>query len=67
LECVCYAPCLGYRSWIFKYKAVYVALFDAGNGHYAFHMPATRIDVLFAKAINRINDMLDSRRNRSII
>lgn len=33
---VCYAPLLGYRSWIFEYKGVLMLLFDAGNGHYQF-------------------------------
>lgn len=49
LACIDYAPNIGYRSWIFKYKGVLVALFDEGNGHYAFHMPVNYLDVLVAK------------------
>ena len=48
-RCICYAPNVGYRSWIFKYRGVFVALFDLGNGHYDFHTLVTRFDVLVAK------------------
>ena len=49
LHCICYAPNIGYRSWIFKYEGVLVALFDEGNDHYSFHMPVNWLDVLMAK------------------
>lgn len=49
LECVCYAPNLGYRSWIFKFEGVLVALFDEGNGHYDFHRAVSFVDILVAK------------------
>jgi len=54
LECLCYAPNIGYRSWIFKYKGVRVALFDAGNGHYSFHMPVTWLDTLVARVREKL-------------
>ena len=46
LKCIGYAPWIGYRSWIFSYKGVLVALFDAGNGHYSFHTVVSRIDAI---------------------
>lgn len=46
---ITYAPQLGYRSWIFKYKGVLVELFDMGNGHYAYERPAHKIDIIFAR------------------
>lgn len=51
LKCLCYAPNIGYRSWIFRYEGVLIALFDAGNGHYGFHTAITYIDLLVAKLI----------------
>ena len=51
LRRVSYAPNIGYRSWIFLYKGYFVALFDAGNDHYDFHMPVNWIDVIVAKII----------------
>lgn len=62
LRCVCYAPHLGYRSWIFQYKKEYVALFDAGNGHYTFHMPATRADILIGKIAEHIERIAYNKR-----
>lgn len=52
LRCLVYAPHVGYRSWIFEYKGTLVALFDASNGHYDFHKPVTRVDLLIAKVTN---------------
>lgn len=49
LKCLSYAPNIGYRSWIFKYKGELVALFDAGNGHYDFHTAVNYVDLLVAK------------------
>lgn len=46
---VCYAPRFGYRSWIFKYKTLYVLLFDEGNGHYQYLCVLTWFDVIKAK------------------
>jgi len=46
---LCYAPNIGYCSWIFKYNGTLVSLFDAGNGHYEFHTAVTYIDLLVAK------------------
>jgi len=48
INCICYAPNVGYRSWIFRYKGVFVALFDVGNGHYSFHTAVTMYDVFVA-------------------
>jgi len=53
LTCICYAPNIGYRSWIFRYKGVYVALFDAGNDNYDFHTAVSVTDVIVAKLFNR--------------
>lgn len=54
LKCIGYAPWIGYRSWIFSYKGVLVALFDVGNGHYDFHTAVTWIDMMRAKILDRI-------------
>ncbi len=52
LKCVCYAPNLGYRCWIFKYKGVPIALGDIGNGHYNFYSAVTTCDILAARLIS---------------
>lgn len=49
MVCVCYAPNLGYRNWIFKYKTLYILLFDEGNGHYQYLTAVSRLDVVKAK------------------
>lgn len=68
LTCIEHAPHIGYRSWIFKYKSVYVALFDAGNGYYTFQMPVSRLDVVIAKVIEWISGRSTRRRcNKSSI
>ena len=56
LKCICYAPNIGYKSWIFKYKGTLIALFDLGNGHYDFHKAVTWIDVLLAKIMLKLNN-----------
>lgn len=56
LECVCYAPHIGYRAWIFKYKGVPVCLWDRDNGWWQFHSAVSWIDILLAK--------IEERRNR---
>ena len=53
LKCISYAPQLGYRNWIFKYKTMLVLLFDAGNGHYQYLCPVSLIDVLIAKVLKK--------------
>ena len=54
LTCICYAPHLGYKSWVFKYKSLYVLLFDEGNGHYQYICPLNWFDVIKSKLINTI-------------
>ena len=49
LKCISYAPNIGYRTWIFRYKGVLVALDDAGNGHYDFYTAVSFADLLVAK------------------
>lgn len=49
LKCLSYAPNIGYRSWIFRYKGALVALDDAGNGHYDFYTVVNFMDLLAAK------------------
>ena len=49
MHVVTYAPNMGYRTWIFKYKKVYVALFDDGNGHYSYFTMVSRLQVIWAK------------------
>lgn len=53
MVCVCYAPHLGYRNWIFKYKTLYILLFDEGNGHYQYLTILSRLDVVKAKLVGR--------------
>lgn len=48
LQKVCYAPNVGYKSWIFKFRGVMVVLHDLGNGHYCYHRPANYMDLLLA-------------------
>lgn len=54
MVCVCYAPHLGYRNWIFKYKTLYILLFDEGNGHYQYLSLLTWLDVIEAKIRNKM-------------
>ena len=63
LKSIGYAPHMGYRTWIFKYKRALVAVFDAGNGHYDYFSGATYIDVLRATIdafINRLSRLIHS-------
>lgn len=39
LRCLCYAPNIGYYTWIFSYKGTLVALFDGGNGWWDLILP----------------------------
>ena len=52
IHCICYAPNIGYRSWIFRYKGVYFSLFDCGNGYYGFHSVVSRYDVFVAMILS---------------
>ena len=54
LHCVTYAPQLGYRNWIFRYKGILVLLFDASNGHYEYLCPVGIFDVIVAKLYQMI-------------
>ena len=49
ITCVCCAPNFGYRNWIFKYKGLYILLFDEGNGHYQYICPLSWFDVIKTK------------------
>lgn len=49
LKKVCYAPNVGYRSWIFEYKGTYVALEDYGNGFWGFYTTVGLLDVVVAR------------------
>lgn len=49
---------LGYRSWLFKYKDVYVVLYDSGNSHFSFYMPGT----LFDAGLVKLRKLFESRR-----
>lgn len=49
MKCYGYAPNIDYVSWIFTYKGVFVALYDAGNGHYDFNSAVTIFDLFVAK------------------
>ena len=55
LKYITYAPQLGYRNLIFKYKTMLVLLFDASNGHYQYLCPVSLIDVLIAKVVTKYN------------
>ena len=46
---ICYASDYGYKSWIFKYKRLYILLFDEGNGHYQYICPLSWFDVVKTK------------------
>lgn len=46
---ICYAPSFGYRSWIFKYKSLYILLFDEGNGYYQYICSLSWFDVIKTK------------------
>lgn len=57
---VTYAPNIGYRCWIFRYKGTPVCLWDMGNGHYSFYSAVSWIDILVAKIHCRFVDGLRS-------
>lgn len=52
LKCICYAPNIGYRSWIFRYKGILVALFDLGNDNYSFQSLVSIMDLIMAELCN---------------
>ena len=56
IEKICYAPHIGYSSWIFKCDGVYVALFNGCFNNYSFHMPVTLLDVVRAKVTEWYED-----------
>lgn len=60
LRCVAYAPNIGYRAWIFKYKKTLVALWDMGNSHWGFCSAVTRFDLLVAK----VSDLVERLKYR---
>lgn len=49
LTLICYAPNFGYRNWIFKYKSLYILLFDEGNGYYQYICSLSWFDVIKTK------------------
>lgn len=49
LKCVGYAPHMGYRSWLFRYKGLFVSLWDLGNDHWDLHSVATLWDYLLVR------------------
>ncbi len=49
ITCICYAPNFGYRNWIFKYKSLYILLFDEGNGYYQYICSLNWFDVIKTK------------------
>lgn len=51
LKCLTYAPNIGYRAWIFKYKGTLMALWDEGNSHWAFHTAVSVWDLIVAKVM----------------
>lgn len=61
LTCITYAPNVGYRSWIFLYKGILVALWDMGNCHWGFHSTVTLWDLIVAKW-NVFKDVLASKK-----
>lgn len=63
LKSLCYAPNISYRSWIFKYKGVLVALDDAGNGYWEFTSVVSRWDLFVAKVIETWHRVKEFIRN----
>ena len=61
LRKLCYAPNVGYRSWIFEYKGTYVALEDYGNGFWGFYTTVGLWDLLVARVWNRVMDIREKR------
>lgn len=51
-----YAPQIGYTSWICRYKDIWVALYDAGNGHYDYCSRVSYIDFIIAKIVTWFNE-----------
>lgn len=49
LKKICYAPNIGYSVYVFKYRDVYVALWDCGNGYYEFFSVLSVMDVAVVK------------------
>ena len=50
-----YAPHIGYRTWICRYKDIWVALYDTGNGHYDYCSRVSYIQFIIAKIMNFIH------------
>ena len=61
LKCLCYAPNVGFRAWIFKYKGLLVSLWDLGNGHYNFDSIVSHWDLFVAKLIEVRDDRYRKR------
>ena len=61
LKKVCYAPNVGYRSWIFEYKGTYVALEDYGNGFWGFYTTVGLLDVVVARVIEWFGGIREKR------
>ena len=55
LKKITYAPNLGYRNWIFKYRGLYLLLYDMGNGHYQYLCPVSWFDVLYAIIYHKLD------------
>lgn len=51
LKCITYAPNIGYRAWIFKYKGTLMALWDEGNSHWGLHSVVSVWDLIVAKVM----------------
>ena len=60
LKCLTYAPNIGYRTWIFKYKGTLMALWYQGNCHWVFHSAVSVLDLIVAK----LTVFLDSKCNK---
>ena len=55
LKMITYAPNLGYRNWIFKYKGMYLLFFDRGNGCYQYLCPVSWFDALYARIYHKLD------------
>lgn len=52
---ITYAPNLGYRNHIFKYKSIYVLVFDAGNDCFSYLCMVNLLDILISAICSKID------------
>lgn len=58
IEIISHAPQIANNCWICKYRGVYAAILEFGEGHYTYYSSVSRIDVLLSKIYSRFPEFL---------